>query len=136
MTRKRSIDFLPGLEETRGRFERWRRTRKAGSRIPQSLWNAAVKMAQRHGINPTARALRLDYYTLRKRAEKYVASAVENDGVNTSPFVELVTPDPAGGCECIVELEDTVGAKMRVHFKGVEAPDLAELTRSFRESEP
>ena len=136
MARGESIDVPPGLEETRRRFERWRRTRRTGSRIPQSLWNAAVKMSQRHGINKTARVLRLDYYALKKRVEKEVDSAAEKDGVSPSPFLELTTSVPSGGCECIVELEDATGATMRVHLKGVEAPDLAELTRSFRETEP
>jgi hypothetical protein len=33
--------------------------------------------------------------------------------------------------ECILELEDVEGAKMRLHFKGIEAPDLAALSRSL-----
>jgi len=40
------------------------------------------------------------------------------------------------GCgECTLELENAGGAKMRVHLKGVEAPDLAALARSFWRSE-
>ena len=31
----------------------------------------------------------------------------------------------------ILELEDVEGAKMRLHFKGIEAPDLAALSRSL-----
>ena len=37
--------------------------------------------------------------------------------------------------ECILELEDVAGAKMRIHIKGMEAPDLAALSRSFWGSE-
>ncbi len=46
-------------------------------------------------------------------------------------FVELVPPQRACLPECIVELEDPRGAKMRIHLKGAEAPDLAALSRSF-----
>ncbi len=33
--------------------------------------------------------------------------------------------------ECIVELEHSDGAKMRIHLKGAEPADLAALSRSF-----
>jgi hypothetical protein len=46
-------------------------------------------------------------------------------------FVELASPVSASTRECILELEDPGGAKMRVHLKGVDAPDLAALSRSF-----
>jgi hypothetical protein len=45
--------------------------------------------------------------------------------------VELARPAEASSGECILELEDVGGAKMRVHLKGVEAPDLVALSRSF-----
>ena len=120
------------LEGIRQRFERWRRTRNAGARIPDVLWAAAVRAAGRHGIHRTARALRVDYYVLKKRVEREVAQTPgvpEAGGVAT--FIELASPAQAGSCECILELENVGGAKMRVHLKGVEAPDLAALSRSL-----
>jgi len=65
------------LEGIRQRFERWRRTRNAGARIPDVLWAAAVRAAGRHGIHRTARALRLDYYSLKERVEQQSAVAPE-----------------------------------------------------------
>ena len=38
---------------------------------------------------------------------------------------------PLGHCECTLELEDADGAKMRVHRKAADTPDLAALSRSF-----
>ena len=44
---------------------------------------------------------------------------------------------PWAGCgECTLELEDPGGAKLRVHLKGFEAPDLAALSRGFWQNEP
>jgi hypothetical protein len=48
------------LESLSLRFERWRRTRKSKTRIPDGLWSAAVELARRYGINRTAAPLRLD----------------------------------------------------------------------------
>ena len=134
---KKKIRSLPTrLENTRRRFENWRRTRKIRTRIPESLWTAAVKMAARYGIHQTAKALRVDYYSLKKRADKEAAcSAGLPETPSETAFVELAAPVRAGWGEWFLELEDGAGAKMRVHLKGAETPDLAALSRSFWEGE-
>ncbi len=129
--RTRSSGGLPArLEELGRRFGRWRRTRKGRSRIPQTLWTSAVKAAGKYGLAKTARVLRLDYYALRKRVEAAACHrASDREGVTA--FVELAPAPPGASPECILELEGPGGAKMRVHLKGVPAPDLAALSRSF-----
>ena len=147
MSTRQTGDLPAQLERTRRRFERWRRTRKGRSHIPEPLWASAVKAAGTYGLAKTARSLRLDYYALKKRVEAagsgYVSGgkiashlfsdreAVSAAGQAVAPFVELAPPASGGSGECILELEDPGGAKMRVHLKGVEAPDLAALSRSF-----
>lgn len=121
------------LESVRRRFERWRRTRTVGTRIPEALWEAATKAARIHGIHRTASTLRVDYYSLQKRVEKDRSgspSVEKHEPDSMATFVELPLPQPNLG-ECILELEDADGAKMRVHLKNVASPDLAALTRSF-----
>ena len=141
MGTKRRRDLPARLEGLRGRFERWRRTRKARSRIPESLWASAAKAAGTYGLHRTARALRVDYYALKKRVEG--ASVIKKRGVAApaataseapggATFVELPAAWSGGG-ECTLELEDAGGAKMRVHVKGFAAPDPAGLSRSFGE---
>jgi hypothetical protein len=124
------------------RFEDWRRTHQPRSRIPEPLWRSAVKVAGVYGLHRTARALRLDYYALKKRVEHEAAvndstAAVPAAGLDAeaaTPFLELV-PHLSGG-ECLVELENAAGGKMRVHLKGVASPDLAALSRSFWNPQP
>jgi 2-hydroxychromene-2-carboxylate isomerase len=120
----------PRLQAARRRFQHWRRTRKVGSRIPRPLWANAVKLAESYGIHPTAKALGLDYNSLKKRLESASQSAVPASA-KAATFVELAAPAGRGMPECILELEDVEGAKMRLHFKGIEAPDLAALSRSL-----
>ena len=55
------------LEKVRERFARWRQARAPRARIPERLWSAAVERARECGLNRTARALHLDYYSLKKR---------------------------------------------------------------------
>ena len=135
------------LQRLLGRFERWRRTREARARIPEPLWSSAVKAAGVFGIHRTARALGVDYYALKKRVEGKpvgaeragrMPAATASKGsaeMGGTTFVELPPAAWPGAGECIMELEDAGGAKLRVHLKGLGAPDLAALSRSFWQSE-
>ena len=133
MGTKRTRDLPARLEGVRRRFERWRRTRKVPARIPEPLWAAAVKLAGTYGIHRTAKALRVDYYALKKRVEGASAATASQlpAGAAGATFLELSPPVWPGSGECTLELEDAGGAKLRVHLKGFEAPDLAALSRSF-----
>ena len=86
MSTKRTCDLPARLENLRQRFERWRRTRKVRSRIPEPLWAAAVKSAAKYGIHRTAKALRVDYYALKKRVEqKTVVAGLDPVGHRQRP---------------------------------------------------
>ncbi len=137
MTTKKRRELPARLEEARRRFERWRRTRKVRSRIPEPLWASAVKLAGRYGIHRTAKALRVDYYSLKKRVEGTPATTAGfvSGATAGATFLELPAAAWPGSGECTLELEDAGGAKMRVHLKGFAAPDLAALGRSFWQSE-
>lgn len=127
-------DLPARLEQTRRRFDRWRRTRQGRSRIPEALWAAAVKAAEAYGLARASRVLGLDYYTLKKHVEASSTHGAPEQEASAT-FVELASPVSAGTRECLLELEDPGGAKMRVHLKGLEAPDLAALSRSFWSAE-
>jgi hypothetical protein len=136
MSTKKTRGLPARLEGVRRRFQNWRQTRKSRSaRIPDPLWAAAVKMAGAYGIHRTARALRLDYYSLKERVEATLAATASNAsaGAASATFLELPPSAWAGSCECTLELEDVGGATMRVHLKGAAPPDLAALSRSFWE---
>jgi len=122
----------PRLEAVRRRFKQWRRTRKIGSRIPEPLWAAAVKLAEAYGVSATASALGVDYYSLKKRRDEKSASRSKVAApANGAMFVELPATARTGIAECILEIEDVEGAKMRIQLKDIEAPDLAALSRSL-----
>jgi len=135
MGTKRARDLPVRLERLRRRFDRWRQTRKVRSRIPEPLWTAAVKLAGEYGIHRTAKVLRVDYYSLKERVEGASVGDRTARAAGTT-FVELPSAAWPGSGECTLELEDAGGAKLRVHLKGFEAPDLAALSRSFWQIEP
>ena len=135
----------PRLEGVRRRFDRWRQTCETRARIPEPLWDSAVEMAAAYGLHRTAKALRVNYYALQERFEQRAAAgsmaskpdAVVNSSVSAprpavTTFLEVLPPLRAGACECTLELEDG-GAKLRMHLRGIAAPDLASLSRSVWE---
>jgi hypothetical protein len=80
--------------------------------------------------------LHLDYYRLKRRLHADESSPVgARDFDRPSGFVELPATALAASRECVIELESTRGARMRVHLKGADVPDLAALSRSFWDSE-
>jgi hypothetical protein len=139
MSTRQTCDLPAPLEGVRQRFVQWRTTHKARSRIPDSLWTAAARMVGTYGLHRTCRALRVEYYSLKKRVEQRSAAAGgRRESGPIATFVELSSAAepgfaavPAGVCDCTLELEDTAGSKMRVHLKTATPPDLPALCRSF-----
>jgi hypothetical protein len=120
------------LETLRRRFERWRQTHRPRSRIPDALWARAAQMAGVYGLHRTAQALRLEYYALKRRAGQSSVALPRKRGTQAATaFVEWPAAVPIAPCECVLELENGNGAKMRVSVKAATTPDLAALSRSF-----
>ena len=59
----------PDMRKVYLRLKRWRSSHARRVPIPESLWAAAGELARAHGINPTAKALHLEYGKLKQRAE-------------------------------------------------------------------
>ena len=131
--KRRTKPAVPaGLERARQRFERWRRTRGQGRpRILEALWAVASRAARRFGLHQTCRVLRLDYVVLKRHVEAD-ATQVSSRKAASPSFVELVPAESGSRTECVVELEDPSGARMRIELKGIAPPDLVALTRSLR----
>ena len=136
-------DIPPNMRKVYRRLRRWRSTHTGRLPIPDSLWAAAAaELAREHGINPTAKALHLEYGKLKQRAEvampavkRRVAKApadVPRRARRTAPptFVELMAPPPGSFAGAVVELEGPRG-RMRIELKGVATAELVALSRAL-----
>lgn len=110
-----------GMEQTRRRVERWRETRAIGSPMPEKLWAAAAKLAQRHGVYPTARALGLEYNKLKRLSQ---ATDPTQKALPSPAFVELMAPQPAGVSECRIEMEGPRGGRLKIELPAMASTDL------------
>lgn len=124
------------LARAAARFAQWRQGRVFGERIPEPLWDLAVGLVLQYGVSRTAAALRVGYYSLKKRsAEKRPSPNLDGeDRAPSAAFVEWAPPSLGSASECVIELEKRSGDKLRVHFKGQGLPDLAALGRGFWEA--
>ena len=124
----------PSLSEVKEQFKIWRRTRKSPRPIPDKLWQAAVCLTATHSISKISKELVLDYSALKKR----VPIKKKDSAASMSPpgFIELNLEPPAAASECIVEMQDILGSKMRMHFRGKTDFDLLELAKAFWRKKP
>lgn len=137
MRGRKNVKVSSRLSRAAVRFVDWRRTRAVGARIPEFLWKLAVKLATTYGVAQTAMTLKLDYYGLKKRVEAKASQAGARRASNPTPaFVELAASTLATPGECVIELENAEGARMRVHLKGGHVPDLVALSGSFWNAQP
>src|SRR5262249_1306344 len=67
--RRASLAHASDLAGVGVRFDGWRGARARGSAIPKPLWESAIRLARAQGIAPVARALRLDYYSLKRHLD-------------------------------------------------------------------
>jgi hypothetical protein len=119
-------DLPRGLARARSKFEAWRGQRRAGERIPESLWRMAVRLVGSHGVSRTSEALGVDYYSLKERSE---APAPEAPSAR-SAFIELPVPAVVGK-RCVIEMDNSTGVRMRVQLVGYDADEIEPLARTL-----
>ena len=122
-------EFLT-LDQVCQRFKHWRQTRKKRCPIPKKLWQAAESLYPEYSLYHISKALRLNYTDLKQRVEPK-QSDFNPPSIDASEFIEVKVNSAIRPAECLVEMEDPIGAKMRMHFKGDAGLDLLELGRIF-----
>jgi len=113
-------------------LDQFRSIQQRRTKLPESLWQAAVELARQHGVHSVAQPLRLDYMGLKKRLGEPPSQRRKTP---RAAFVELITPPPATLEECVIEFESSRGAKMRIQWKATAPPDWSSLLRAWRETE-
>ena len=122
----------PTFESVHNQFETWRKRRRCRGRIPETLWQAAVGLCKEHPVGEVSRTLRLNYNGLKDRVSKAKSMGLTLRQRPALGFVKLDLGAPVTPSECLVEMETSNGARMRMSFKGVPRDfDPVELSRAF-----
>ena len=120
----------PDIEETRNQLIHWRESKKSAREpIPERLWEQARDLANKYSINEVSKHLRLNYTDLKKRILGPNYKTVPHK--KPASFIELPSEKLFSQSECIIEMEDKSGCKMKMCFRGETNLDLLELGKAF-----
>ena len=132
MNRKITPPIPEAIVQLQRQLDQFRSTQPRRTKLPESLWQAAVELARQYGIYPVAHPLRLDYMGLKKRLG---GVPIVRRKAGKPAFVELITPPATPPEECVIELESVRGGKVRIQWKASAPPDWVSLLRAWREME-
>lgn len=132
MIQQATLQTAPRLNKVKSAFEDWRTTKEKGKRIPEHLWEEAAALYPEFSISKISTTLSLSYINLKQRIEKKIGENSSNKSEPFPGFVELdFSANSQSIAECVVEMEDGNGSKMRMCFRGKTDFDLLELGKSF-----
>lgn len=127
---KTNTVLSPDLEAARNQFENWRSGKRSPREpIPQNLWKTAIELSHKYSINEVSKRLRLNFTDLKKRIYGKQHRTVTRRQSET--FIELPWEKPSAQSECIIEMQDKSGCRMKMCFRGETRLDLLELGKSF-----
>ena len=133
-TNSETRSFLSKVEPVRRQLKAWRKTRKYRERIPESVWTASCELAHTFGVSRVSRAVPVSYYALKERVQG--AKQPHRHSDNQAAFVELPMPAPTRQSECLVELEDRLGAKMTLRLAPGSSAEVLALAQAFWRRQP
>jgi len=125
----KSTAFILGMEPVRSQLETWRRNRKRGEHIPETLWQAMGELARAFGVGRVSGALGVGYHALNERARGPAQST--GCGHDSGVFVELPMLGTAPRSDRVVELEDGRGAKMTLRLGSGSETEVLSLVQAF-----
>jgi hypothetical protein len=130
---RKSTPIPEPIAQLQRQLDQFRSTQSRRTKLPESLWQAAVELARQYGVYSVAHPLRLDYTRLKKRLG---GPPTRRQRRATKPaFVELIAPGRTTLEECVIEFESSGGSKMRIQWKSTAPPDWTNLLRAWRDAE-
>lgn len=128
------------LARMRQRLEDWRGSHKRGVAFPAALWSAAGRVARRHGVYVTARALGLEYNKLKGMSG---VNARVRGKTKTQPnpkpvkFIELTGGLPLSPSGCRLSLQNANGQRLQLEMASGAATEMVlRLCRSGWSASP
>src|SRR6266542_5100303 len=104
----RNTQIPEPIVQLQRQLEQFRSAQPRRTKLPESLWQAAVELARQYGVYAVAHPLRLDYMGLKKRLGGLTTRRRRRA---TKPaFVELIAPNCTTPDECVIEFESSGGS--------------------------
>ncbi len=97
------------LNQVATRIEAWRNGPKRSNRIPEDIWQAAVKLSKQYSTNQVAKTLRLNYTDLKKRVKSHPEKNMPAIKVQPAQFIEMGLEKPSSMQQCTITIKDNNG---------------------------
>lgn len=127
----------PTLEKVQEQFFEWRKHRKFGVRIPESLWSQALSLCDTYSVGKITRSLGLSWEGFQKRLCKSRGLPYQPKkskckfSASPPPFIELkvsepklCNPSPSTLSPCLIELANPAGCSLRIYASAVSLLDI------------
>ncbi len=128
------------LARMRQRLDDWRGSHKRGVAFPPKLWSAAGRVARRHGVYVTARALGLEYNKLKGMSgviARVPGKAKRPAKPDPMKFIELTGVLPASPSGCRLSLQNVNGQRLQLEMAPSAAAEMVlQLCRSGWSASP
>ena len=129
------------LARIRQRLDDWRSRHKRRVAFPPKLWTAAGRVARRHGVYVTARALGLEYNKLKGASGEAVGrvrgAARRSSIPKPMRFIELTGALPGASSGCRLSLQNVNGQKLQLEMAPAAATEMVlHLCRSGWSASP
>ena len=99
---RKSTPIPESIAQLQRQLDQFRSTQPRRTKLPESLWQAAVELARQHGVYSVAHPLRLDYVGLKKRLD---GVSDPKQKAAKPAFVELIAGHSATMADCVIEFE-------------------------------
>lgn len=124
----------PALEKVQAQFFEWRKQRKFGVRIPESLWSQALSLSDTYPVGQITRSLGLGWESFQKRLCKKRGLPYQPKKSKCKfspphpPFIELKVSETDSGnlslSPCLIELANPLGGSLRIYASAVSFLDI------------
>lgn len=124
------------LKELKLSLDSWRERGETPRVIPDAIWEQAVVAAEKFGVGPVSKSLRLDHAKLKSKLAQKSSTAhsvapLQESGL-PSFFEFLPHAETQKRLErCVFEVESNRGGRVRLEVSGLEFPGLVTLIREF-----
>lgn len=119
------------LDALRGQIQNWRQRRKVPGPMPEELWGAAVILAKEFGVCRIARALALDYTSLRRRTEKSPVTGLVKPTFVQLPATLASENVPSASPGATIEISARDGSRMLIHLEAGRGTETATIVAAF-----
>ncbi len=141
MGRQRTTTFPDDIVALLAHIEAWRRKKRGGEAMPETLWQQAVGLARIHGITTTSCGLRVHHGELKRRST--IQDSLSKD--TQPPAPQGIAPVPQGFVELksatifgdmghrptVIEMGGQRGQTIKITVGSTQQLDLGGLVQAF-----